>query len=143
MSWAETLYLRKIIKGEKIFVGAETPVLAILWDETIDFNYRNDFLTEKAFCPKLDGTIMAKVNLVRKNDDASYGITIYEKNDGSEEMKAIGSASAVDGIQFIPFPVKKGSKYYVGISTGSTIYCTLYSIEITGLVLDSNYFKVE
>lgn len=120
MSWGETIYLKNVIEGKKIFVGS---VGTILKEGT-------------EITPHLDGALCFVVEVSNTTAISNVYFDVYE-----DEVQLTSSSINIpygELVQLvIPFNVKKGKKYEL-IRRIQSI--TINSAYVGGQITDYNYF---
>ena len=136
MSWGETLFLRKIIQGEKIFVASDSPVASAS--------------SGNWFKSKLNGTVrlMFDIQGGSSNVGGAYVDIIDEKKEiitTSSILTASNQTNTWREQITLDFPVYKNKKYSVNVRQlpGYLGHVHVINAFFCTQIIDANYFDIE
>jgi hypothetical protein len=105
MSWGETLFLKKIIDGKKLFRASDS----ILIDCGSLEIRRENYYTILTFIPKVDGQVRLNFSLKSSSSKGTGYLTVYE--DG-KEIEEISQVATVEKREYsIPISVSRRKTY--------------------------------
>lgn len=126
--------LDKLILGEKRFVANSDIVLHSFISERVALDFTSD-----KFVSKLNGTLLLKINGSGGGSTSCY-YHIYEN--GVEIYKS-GFTDLNNSLKTHYLNVVAGNKYHIKVTENysGTIYLT--TLQLCGMVMDTNYFEIE
>jgi hypothetical protein len=142
MSWAETIFLKKFIEGNKKFVGGTSPILKSIFSEEVKITKGNVYEPTITIKTKLNGTLTLVYDVNTQNTNGFDAYIIVNK-DGEEIARKDVPQYATNGYvqDFLSFNVEKNSIYsfYIRNRENSTAFF-LSNVFVAGQVVDSNYY---
>lgn len=128
--------LDKLILGEKRFVAQSDIVLhSFISGETKLTDY---FISDK-FVSKLNGTLLLKIG-GSGGGSTSYTYRIYEN--GVEIYKS-GYVDMNNKLKTHYLNVVAGNKYHIHVTENYSGTTYLTTLQLCGMVMDTNYFEIE
>lgn len=132
MSWGETLFLKKIIQGQRQLAANDT-VISVLFNTSAPVSGQE---FNKSFIPKTEGTIRIKANGYSVSQSNAAYVFIYEN--GTEIAKLVLYSSEEKRNVYIDIPIKKNSVYTFGQNSSARVY----SLSVGAQIVDGSLFNV-
>lgn len=126
--------LDKLILGEKRFVAHSDIILHSFITNSVEIG---TYKSEK-FVSKLDGTLLLKIQL-SGGSGAHYGYEIYENDVLLYEENWIN----LTNLHTYYLKVAAGNKYHIEIDENYSGTVKITTLELCGMVMDTNYFTIE
>ena len=139
MSWGETLFLSKIIKGQKTFVASDNTLVSLSSENNKAWG-RGEIVAK--FVPKTNGSVRLISDMCTTNDIYSGEIEIIK--DGVK-IAGLFTEDAEYKVLTTDFQVEKGAEYLIrciGESVGDVVVYTSY-IRLGADIIDGSLFEYE
>lgn len=126
--------LDKLILGEKRFVANSDIVLHSFISEDVELNFTSD-----KFVSKLNGTLLLKIN----GSGGGTSSCVYKIYENDVEIYDSGWVGLNNSLKTHYLNVVAGNKYHIKITENysGTVYLT--TLQLCGMVMDTNYFTIE
>lgn len=136
MSWSETMFLRKIIKGQKTFVASNNTMIVLSAQTNKTWN---DGTIIGTFTPKTSGSVRLMAEIGNGTSNRAAGIMV--QRDGVTVTSFYADSGAMR-VMSADFQVDENTKYTLIIDVSGTGYTAITNyIRICADIIDGSLFE--